>query len=138
MLDIIQQIINKIGFDCQIKTDKGFINIQVSEPGLLIGQNGDNIKALEHLTKLVIFKNKRVIPDFTLDINNYRQQKIDFLKDLARKSAYRAKVLKKEIILRSMPAFDRRLIHTELSEDSGIITESQGIEPNRCVILRPV
>lgn len=127
-----------MGFECETETQGAFINIKTSNPGLLIGQNGENIYALQHLIKLIIIKNSKTIPRFTLDINNYRQQKIDSLKQVAKDSAYRACVLKKEIVLKPMSAFERRLVHLELSDRKDIATESRGTEPSRCVVIRAV
>lgn len=126
-----------MGFDCQIDASAAFINIQVVNPGLLIGQNGENISALQHLIKLIIIKNSKTIPQFTLDINNYRQQKIDSLKQIAKDSAYRACVLKKEIVLKPMPAYERRVVHLELANIKNIATISMGDEPNRRIVIRP-
>lgn len=136
MKEFIKELINKMSFNCEIEVDGSFINIQTEEPGLLIGQNGENICALEHLAKLIIIKNQKIIPRFTLDVNHYRQQKIESLKQIAKDAAYRARVLKKEIILRPMSAFERRLIHLELSGCKNVVTESRGREPNRYVVVR--
>jgi spoIIIJ-associated protein len=72
-----------------------------------------------------------------LDVNNYRQSKIDFLNQLARDSAYRAQMLKKEIALKPMPAYERRLIHLSLSSNKNVVTESRGEEPERYVVVIP-
>lgn len=138
MQNLVKELVNKMGFDCRVEAGDVFCNIQVNNPALLIGPNGNNIHALQHLAKLIVIKNKKIIPEFTLDINNYRQQKIDSLRQLAKSSAYRAIALKKEIALKPMSAYDRRIIHIELAENKNIITESQGQEPERRVIIRSV
>ncbi|MFH1392278.1 MAG: R3H domain-containing nucleic acid-binding protein [bacterium] len=132
----IKKLISKMGFGCEIETEGLFINIKTSESGLLIGQNGESICALQHLTKLIMIKSQKVVPQFTLDVNNYRQQKTESLKQIAKDSAYRACVLKKEIVLRPMPSYERRLVHMELADRKDVITESRGEEPNRRVIVR--
>jgi len=125
-----------MGFGCEAEAQGSFINIQADEPGLLIGQNGESIYALQHLIKLIIIKTHKIIPKFTLDINNYRQQKINSLKQIAKESACRACILRKEIILKPMSAYERRLIHMELADRKDVITESRGQEPSRCVVIR--
>lgn len=145
MKDVIKELINKMGFDCEVEERGLFINIKANEPCLLIGQNGENIYALQHLVKLIIIKNlpagrqgSKAVPKFTLDINHYRQQKINSLKQIAKESACRACVLKKEIALKPMSAYERRLIHLELADRKDVITESRGDEPNRQIVIRPV
>lgn len=136
--DIIQQVLNKMGFECELKIQNDFINIQAENPSLLIGYNGQNIRALQHLIKLILIKNYKVVPDFNLDINSYRQQKHEAIKKIAQESAYRACILKKEVILKPMTAYERRLIHVEISLRKDVNAESQGEEPNRRVVIIPI
>jgi len=144
MINLIKELINKMGFQCEAEEQGSFINVRIDEPGLLIGQNGESIYALQHLIKLVI-KNlptnkqgQKSIPQFTLDINNYRQQKINNLKQVAKESADRACALKKEIVLKPMSAYERRLVHMELADRKDVFTESRGQEPSRYIIIQPV
>jgi len=37
-----------------------------------------------------------------------------------------------------MPAYERRIVHMALVEDSEINTESVGYEPERRIIVRPI
>lgn len=136
--DIIQQVLSKMGFECELKAKDNFINIQVQEPSLLIGHNGQNIRALQYLIKLILIKNYKIIPEFNLDINNYRQQRIDIIKKIAQDSVYRATILKKEVILKPMSSYERRIVHMMVSIRKDANALSQGIEPNRRVVITPV
>jgi len=127
-----------MGFECEIETQGAFIDIKTSNHGLLIGQNGESICALQRLIKIIAIKSHKVIPEFTLDINNYRQQKINSLKQIAKESACRACLLKKEIILKPMLAYERRCVHMELANRKDVITESRGQEPGRYIVIQPV
>ena len=37
----------------------------------------------------------------------------------------------------SMNSYERRIIHSILSDDKYVYTESIGEEPNRCVVIKP-
>ncbi len=72
-----------------------------------------------------------------MDINDYKKKKIQYLKELAKSIAEEVVLTQKEKILSPMPAYERRVIHLELSERKDIATESIGKEPERRVIIRP-
>ena len=116
--------------------------IRTYEGSLLIGENGQNLLALNHIVKKIADKvlsgdreEEKTI--FSLDVNDYQAKKIEDLKNLARLNAQRVRYFKKEIILRPMTSFERRIVHAVLTECPDIITESTGEEPNRKVVIKP-
>ena len=72
-----------------------------------------------------------------LDINNYQKQKIEYLKSIARSSADEAISLKEKKILPPMSAYDRRVIHEELSNRQDITSQSQGDGEERYIVISP-
>lgn len=115
------------------------INIRLSNyANMLIGERGNNLIALEYILKKIIFKkyNKEGIK-FTLDINDYRVKRLEELKQDIKSAAKQVRIYKKEVPLRYMSAFERRIVHLLLAEYPDIITESVGEEPNRRVVIRP-
>lgn len=74
---------------------------------------------------------------FNLDINDYKKKKIEYLKDLARALADQVSLTKEEKILMPMSSYERRIIHSELSQRTDIITESQGDGFDRHVVIKP-
>lgn len=115
--------------------------IKTYEGALLIGENGQNLLALNHLVKKIAEHDlsggddEKII--FSLDVNDYQAKKIDDLKNLARLNAQRVRYFKKEITLKPMTSFERRIIHAVLTESPDITTESVGEEPNRKVVIKP-
>jgi spoIIIJ-associated protein len=59
------------------------------------------------------------------------------LKEMARSATEEVVLTKKEKILPPMPAYERRIIHLELADNSNITTESVGQEPERRIVIRP-
>lgn len=113
------------------------INLETEEPQILIGEGGQTLAEIQHLLRAIL---KRKISEpfyISLDINNYKQKKYEYLKELARSMADEVALVKKEKELQPMPAHERRIIHLELSNRSDIITESLGQEPERRVVIRP-
>ncbi len=115
--------------------------IRTREAGLLIGENGQHLIALGHLMKKLaeseFKKNNLESIVFLLDVNDYQAKKIENLKNLAKMSAQRVRYFKKEVTMEPMSSYERRIIHSVLTEDPDIITESIGQEPYRKVVIRP-
>ena len=117
--------------------------IKTRESGLLIGEEGKNLTALNHLVKKIVENELRKSGAgeklfFLLDVNDYYGKKIEQLKNVGRMSAQRVRYFKKEIEMDPMGSYDRRIIHSILSEYPDIKTESVGEEPNRRVIIKPL
>ncbi len=104
---------------------------------LLIGQHGINLQAFQHLARLIV---RKQIPDkirFSIDINDYRQQKNQSIIELAHQAAQEAINQHRSIVMRPMSTYERRLVHLELSKNSKVATESIGEGESRKIIVRP-
>lgn len=110
---------------------------RISSSDLLIGERGNGLSALEHLLKKIIRKKSAENYKFMLDINDYRIKRLDGLKQDIKAAAKEVLLYKKEVPLRSMSSFERRIVHLVLAEYPDITTESIGQEPNRCVVIKP-
>src|SRR3989339_431588 len=108
------------------KKDSVLINVFLEEPQILIGQGGQTLFETQRVLKMVL--NKKLQKNFylDLDINDYKKQKIEYLKSLAKDLADHVALTKETKTLFPMPAYERRIIHKELSHRSDIISESQG------------
>ncbi len=113
------------------------INLKTDEPKILIGERGQTLGEIQRLLKVIL--RKQIDQEFyiDLDINGYKKKKIEYLKELARSVADDVVLMKEEKILPSMPAYERRIIHMELSEREGITTDSIGREPERKIVIKP-
>ena len=106
------------------------------DPSSYIGERGRNISVFETVLRLILKKKLSEAPFFHLDINNYRSLRDGSLKELAKKAAHKARFYKREVVLEPMPAYDRRIIHTELSAHPDIKTESIGEWEERRVVVK--
>lgn len=134
-----------IDYDINIEKDESanilIFNIITPDSGLLIGTNGDNLKALQSLIKRMVFKKMGDGQEFSfsLDINNYRKGRIEFIKEMARNFANEAEFTKKPVTLQPMSSFERRIVHLEIMARGGTVTtESAGDDYDRCVIIKPM
>ena len=113
------------------------LDIKLDEPQILIGENGQTLFEIQRLLKTVLNKKLQKVFYLNLDINDYKKKKIEYLKDLAKELADEVALNKEEKILLPMPAYERRVIHTKLSQRTDIITESQGEGQDRHIIIKP-
>lgn len=113
------------------------LNIKLEEPQILIGEKGQTLLEIQRLLKIVLNKKLQKVFYLNLDINDYKKKKIEHLKDLANDLANEVVITKEERVLFPMPAYERRIVHTELMGRTDIFTESQGNGIERCVVIRP-
>lgn len=139
-----ENLVSLVGVDAEVETrfgaDGAIVVIKTKDAGVLIGEGGQHLQALNHIIKKICEKS---FPDFyhsalfTIDVNDYQRKRIEQLRDLARMSAQRVRYFKKEVHLEPMSSYDRRIIHMTLAEHPDIETESAGEPPARCVVIKP-
>lgn len=114
-----------------------WIEIVTEHSGLLIGERGANLRAVEHVLRLLL---RDVLPKecrCLVDVNTYRLRRMEFLKKLSKESARRAVMTQHAVTLEPMNAMERRIVHMALVEETGVETTSVGIDPARRVVIRP-
>jgi len=144
--DIIKQttkdLLKVMGFNAKVSVDASdenniMVSIYTEKGGFLIGQGGSNLKALQHIVRILINKKLNQHISFVLDVNDYRKHRVELLKKLAKDIANQVIEEKVPHILSPMSSYERRIIHLTLSNFSNIKTESIGEEPERRVIIKP-
>jgi len=113
------------------------LDIKLDEPQILIGQQGQTLFEIQRLLRMVLNKKLQKIFYLNLDINDYKKKKIEYLKDLAKELADQVSLTKEEKTLLPMSAYERRIIHAELSQRTDVITESRGDSFERHVVIKP-
>lgn len=113
------------------------LNIKLDEPQILIGQNGQTLSEAQRILRMVLNKKLQKIFYLNIDINNYKAQKMDYLKRLAKDLADEVVFNKEEKVLFPMPSYERRVIHAELAGRTDVITESRGDGPDRHIVIKP-
>lgn len=111
--------------------------LQSNENALLIGREGKTLLALQHilrnyLSTFVMFQIR-----VTLDIANYHENHKRQLEILATRTAKEVAQTGIQVKLDPMNAYDRRIVHTKLSEWRDVETQSEGEGENRALIIKP-
>lgn len=138
----IEELLKVMHFDGNIiiddsELDSILANIQTEQAGFLIGQAGVNLDALQHIARILVNKKNEEPTPFILDVNSYRKQRIELLKDLAENIAKQAVTEKVALTLQPMPAYERRVIHLALVDKVDVSTESIGQDFERRIVIKP-
>ncbi|MCC6934498.1 MAG: hypothetical protein IT406_02295 [Candidatus Yanofskybacteria bacterium] len=115
------------------------VSVRSDEHGrLLIGKGGQNLKALEHIIRMMWMRKYPEQRAITVDVNDYHAERAQELVAHVRNTAERVRVTGKSEALNPMSPYERRIVHTELASYSDLTTESVGQEPHRRVVIKPL
>ncbi len=103
----------------------------------LVGQRGATLEALQELTRLAIFRQTGTPSRLLLDIGGYRATRRKELGAVARNAVEKVKEHGDAVRLEPMSAFERKCVHDVVNAITGVQSESEGVEPNRRIIVRP-
>lgn len=146
--EIIFDFFDKAGFPVEVKSISKkvkesempvlSINLKTSEAQMLIGKQGLVLADIQLLLRKLIKKNIGEEMFLNLDIDNYKKNKENYLRDVAQETADEVSStgVTKELLLSS--PFDRRVVHTELADRLDVKAESVGIGEDRKIIISPI
>lgn len=103
----------------------------------LVGQRGATLEALQDLARLAIFRRTGMASRLMLDIGGYRAGRRNELAAVARNAIERVNEHSQPVRLEPMSAFERKCVHDVVNATDGVVSESQGEEPNRRIVVRP-
>jgi spoIIIJ-associated protein len=104
----------------------------------LVGQRGATLEALQELTRLAIFRATGSPSRLLLDVGGYRNARRKELASVARNAIEKVREHGEPVRLEPMSAFERKCVHDVINAASGVESESEGVEPSRRIVVRPV
>ena len=110
-------------------------NIETDKSGLIIGKHGKIIDALQSLAQVMVHRGNRRRMAVLLNVGDYRDRRAGILESIAERTAREVLRTKQAVILDPLPAFERKQIHSHLSKIDHITTHSEGVEPNRYLVV---
>ena len=87
---------------------------------------------------LNLIAKKQNLENIFVDVNGYRKRRENLIIELAQAAARKVLTTKAEVELPAMNAYERRLVHTELSSRPDVKTESVGEKKERRIIVKPL
>ncbi|MDD5710579.1 MAG: hypothetical protein PHV43_00540 [Candidatus Colwellbacteria bacterium] len=135
--DKILRIFELVGFDSvhtEVDEEQRKISISIKDRIIAPGRLPELVGSLTHLVRQVV---KQEDIHVLIDVNDYRKERDALITKIARAAAKKAAVTKQPVPLPAMNAYERRIVHTELSMNPNIRTESEGETRERHVIVAP-
>lgn len=138
-----QKLLDLVGIQGEITVspngeNEGFaVKIETEQAGVLIGRHGETISALQFILSQIIFKLTGEWKRITVDCGDYRERHQENLENIARQVADKVKSTGEAQKIYDLSPNDRRIIHTILSEDSGVSTHSEGEGRERYLVVVP-
>mgnify|MGYP001345893619 CR=1 FL=1 len=126
--------------DMDVEGDRASVSVICEESNRdlqrLVGRDGEVLEALQELTRLAVHRETGERSRLMLDIAGYRARKREELTRLGRKTVEKVRATGKPVKLAPMTPFERKVVHDAVAA-AGLYSESEGEEPNRCVVVLP-
>ena len=125
--------------EIKVEEDGDAFRIEITGDNLnfLIGYRGESLDALQYILSHAVFKETSNWVPLTLDINGYRQSKLEKLDEMVKGFVDRVRFHQKEIKLPPLTPFERRHVHMFIGEYVDVESESRGDGNQRRLFLFP-
>ena len=138
--ELIKGITGDMGLTINMETKKREdtlnITIYADNNAILIGKNAKTLDALTTIIRQSVYKEIGENYKFVLDVSDYKEKREWNLEKQAKQIAREVAKTGIEAKLEPMNSYERRIIHETLSHNKKVYTESVGVEPNRCVVIK--
>lgn len=137
----IKNITKLMGIEANLeiknRDDNVSITLYSDNNNILIGKGGRTLDSISMIAKQYIKNEIGTNFRFQLDVGEYKVKQQKNIEYLAKKIAREVAKTKIEAKLDPMNSYERRLVHSILSDNDKVYTESIGEEPNRAVVIKP-
>ena len=123
--------------DMDVEGDRAAIAISGGDLSVLVGRDGQVLEALQELTRLAVYQVTGERSRLMLDIDGHRASRRAAVERVAGTAVERAKATGESQHLDAMNPFERKVAHDAVAA-GGLTSESEGVEPRRHVVVRPV
>jgi spoIIIJ-associated protein len=137
----LEDLLSFFGLNTDVYATSDDEVIQLNVPsthlnGFLIGQHGDNMRALQYLTSTALKNSNHSNNRVNVDIAEYKKQRADRLRDRAEAWVKQVRDSGESMDLEPMNSADRRVVH-QLAAEYGLTSESAGDGRDRHIVLKP-
>jgi len=138
----LTELVDAFGLDgtVDLRTDGDDLELTVSgaDLGLMVGPRGNTLTAVQDLTRVA---SQRRLGDhdtrLRVDVGGYRERRREALSRFATQIAEQVVSSGEARALEPMSSADRKVIHDVLTEYAGVVTRSEGEDPNRRIVIAP-
>jgi spoIIIJ-associated protein len=140
--EAVNELLSHMQIDAAIEEYEGdeneiILDMVGDDLGILIGRHGKTLDALQTIVAALARRKLGWYHPLIVDVEGYRSRRRGKLEQIARNAAEKAAKQERPVRLRPMTAFERKVVHIALRDDSRVTTESEGDEPQRAVVVNP-
>jgi predicted RNA-binding protein Jag len=137
-MEKLNNLLNLMNFnEVKVTVDEEHRKISVFIDDKLVQESlATFLPALEQLVNLMLKKDG--LPSYVVDVNYYRKERERLILELARAAAHKAMITKVDVELPPMNAYERRLVHMEITTHPDLKTESAGLAKDRHIVIKHV
>jgi spoIIIJ-associated protein len=144
MADFVEELLDRMGVDAiaEPAMHRGHVYVDIvdgpeDDMALLIGRHGQTLDAIQELARTAVGRRLDDRIRVLVDVGDYRKRQEDRLIEGARQVAERVQATGAEEHLAPMNAYERKLVHDVVAEFEGLESVSEGVDPDRFVVVRP-
>lgn len=143
--DYLEELLDIADLDGDIDIDvdhgRAAVGIVSEDPAdrslrALVGPRGETLDALQELTRLAVQAKTGERSRLMLDIAGFRAARKAQLLVIAEEAIERVRAEGAPVALAAMNPFERKVVHDAVAA-AGLTSESDGVEPQRHVVVRP-
>ncbi len=123
--------------DMDVEGERAVVAIVGDDLDALVGPNGTVLEALQELTRLAVVQQTGVRSRLMLDIGGWRAGRKTQLTEIGTRTAQRVLESGERVVLAPMTPFERKVVHDAVAAVAGVHSESEGVEPERRVVVLP-
>ena len=138
--ELLHELFDSLNIDANIETKirDGQIKYEIfsQNNSILIGKNGHILNSIQIYLRQAIYNAIDLYVNIQVDVEKYKEKQFYFLEKKVKKIARNVTLSKGEMKLDPMDAYTRKFVHSALQGFKYITTQSEGEEPNRCIVVK--
>lgn len=140
--EVLQRLLDGIGSGGKatiksVSDGQVVLDMVGGDVGVLVGKHGQTIDALQYLVGVITNRRVGERVRLIIDAEGYRSRREEALQKQALFLAEKVKQSGQEAVLEALHAGERRIVHTALADSPDVYTYSEGVEPERYVVISP-
>jgi spoIIIJ-associated protein len=135
----------RLDADVEINSSAGITYVEIWGPedaeegmGILIGRHGRTLDAIQDVVRATVQHRTASRCLVIVDVEDYRKRRRSQVARRAGELARRVSKTGRAEAMEPMSAFERKIVHDVVAEIGGLETASEGDEPNRHVVVKPI
>lgn len=137
--DYLEELLDIADLDGDIDTfnEGGRAHVSIlTDSDVLVGKGGEVLEALQELARLAVMTETGHRSRLMLDVAGHREKRRVELQDLAADAISEVQASGEAVRLAPMNPFERKIVHDAIAA-AGLVSESEGEEPRRRVVVMP-